>query len=147
MKLGDGKKVVVAPATEHITPLDAFVPCEDVAIGAIPPERALEEIGDLYQLAGDRIAIARTPHGAPTFTLRPRGSVVLAVEDRGEGMYLRFHDGIAVEGWVSKSALGPITSLSGYGCSGCGIGHGRTDGGPPGRAARDAAALHAAAHR
>lgn len=127
IKVGDGKKLVVSPATRHLASLDAMVPCEQLALGAIELERPLEEVGDLYALAGDRLAVSPTRGGPPVFTLRPRpgASLVLSVEDRGDGMHLRFHDGIAVEGWVDRAALTPLTSFGAIGCGGCGIGYGR----------------------
>lgn len=39
-------------------------------------------------------------------------------------MHLRFSDGIEVEGWVDKSALGPVAGFGMSGCYGCGLGVG-----------------------
>lgn len=122
VKLGEGKKVVASLTPKHLAPVDALVACEQLAIGHVEPERALEEIGELYNLAGDRLAISATRDGPPVFTLRPKSpsSFAISVEDTGDGMHVRFQDGIAIDGWVAKSALKPITTLSGIGCSCCG---------------------------
>ncbi len=121
VKLGVGRQVVVSPATKRLAPIEALVACEDLALGHVPRARPLEETGELYNLVDDRLAVAATRDGPPVFTLRPRnpGTMVVSVEDTGDGMRLRLSDGIAVEGWVDRAALKPITSLSMSGCGGC----------------------------
>lgn len=126
VKLGEGRKVVVAPTTKTLMPVDAAVPCSTVAIGAVEPERPLAEVGELFALASDRLPLSATRDTPPVFTLRfkPGASVYVMAEDTGDGVRVRFTDGIAVDGWVDKSALKPLTSLGMSGCSCGGVGHG-----------------------
>ena len=134
VSVGEGKKVVVTPKTEHLASTSVLVPCEQVAIGPVEPERALEEVGEFYTLAADRLPVSPARGAPPTFTLRPRlgTSLTLRVEDVGDGMHLRFDDGISVDGWVDRAALKPLMTLSGFGCSSCGVSHGRRFALPPG---------------
>jgi hypothetical protein len=121
VKLGEGKKVVAALTPKHLAPVEALVACEQLAIGHVEPDRPVEEVGELFNLAGDRLAISATRDGPPVFTLRPKNtSFTISAEDTGDGMRVRYQDGIAIDGWVAKSALKPITSMSGISCSCCG---------------------------
>lgn len=124
VKIGQGKNVLVAVPTRRLAPVEAMVPCEGVGIGHIPPERELEMTGDLFTLAGDRIAISPTRGAPPTFTLKPRpgATLIVSVEDFGDGLHLRFSDRIEVQGWVERSALAPLPGIGMAGCGGCGSG-------------------------
>jgi hypothetical protein len=125
LKVGQGKNVLIAVPTKRLAPVEAIVPCERVAIGSVPPARPLELVGDMYTLKSDRIAVSPARGAPPTFTLRAKPGVTLyvSVEDRGDGMLMRFSDGIEVEGWVDREALGPVAGFGMIGCGGCGVGY------------------------
>ncbi len=133
LKVGTADSVVVTSISEHIAPIDALVPCEELAMGHISQEPASTWIAppgsttELMQIKKHSLGVAPIPGGEPTFTLEEGTSrLYLSLVRTSEGLHLHYEDGIVVDGWVRETDVESLMMFgsAGIGCGGIGIGCG-----------------------